>query len=171
MKNLVLLGFMGSGKTTVGQMAARELGLRFVDTDQVIEQQEKLPISEIFARSGETIFRDIESRVITELSGQSGLVIATGGGVVLRPANLSALEGNGILIHLHTNASTVYDRTKRHTHRPLLQTDDPRRRIQELLEQRQPLYDALPNHVNTVQRPTRQVCADVIRIYRMGTAS
>ncbi len=169
MKNLVLLGFMGSGKTTVGRLAAAELEMRFVDMERLIEEKEGSTISEIFEKRGETAFREIEAGIALELSEQIGLVIATGGGVALRSSNLEILGRTGVLVHLQVDAKTVLDRTRHSTHRPLLQTDDPAKKIAGLLAQRQLLYDAIPNQISTVGRRLREVCSDVIHIYRSFT--
>ena len=109
MKNIVLIGMMGSGKTTVGQLLARKLGRPFVDCDQVIEGFTGRTISEIFAQEGEEGFRELESQTLRELSRQEGLVIATGGGAVLRQANVSALRDNGILVFLHRPVEEIWD--------------------------------------------------------------
>jgi len=157
---------MGSGKTTVGRLAAAELEMRFVDMDHLIEEKEGATILEIFAGQGEPVFREIEARAVAELSAQTGLVIATGGGVALRASNLETLKNNGVLVHLHVDAETAHARTKRSAHRPLLQGDDSLKKIRSLLAQRQPLYETVPNQVNTVGRNAQAVCGDVIRIYR-----
>ncbi len=109
MKNIVLIGMMGSGKTTCGQLLAEQLGRVFVDCDQVIEGFARRSIPEIFETDGEEAFRDLESMVIKELSKQEGLVIATGGGAVLRQANVSALRDNGILLFLNRPAEEIFD--------------------------------------------------------------
>jgi shikimate kinase len=165
-KNLVLFGFMGSGKTTVGRLAASELNFRFMDMDRRIEQTTGMSISEIIRQQGEETFRDLESKEVAELADQMDLVIATGGGVVLRRANVEILERHGILIYLHVDADTVWNRTHHRTHRPLLRGEDPAGRIRTLLEQRHPLYDAIPNQINTIGRSCHDVCMDVVRIYR-----
>lgn len=109
MKNIVLIGMMGAGKTTCGRLLAEKLGRPFVDCDEVIEGFAGRPISEIFAADGEEAFRDLESAVIRELSRQEGLVIATGGGAVLRQANVSALRDNGTILFLNRPAGEIFD--------------------------------------------------------------
>lgn len=169
MKNLVLFGFMGSGKTTVGRLAAVELGLKFVDMDHWIEQEEGCSITEIFSAIGEAGFRDLESRAAQTLASQAGLVIATGGGVVLRSANIGTFGRTGVLICLRIDAATALARTRGHSHRPLLKGDHPAERISALLDQRKPFYDAIPNGVESAGRPPREVAREVIRIYRNAT--
>lgn len=166
MKNLVLVGFMGSGKSTIGRLAASELGLRFVDTDRVIEEREGMTVFWIFETKGEETFRAIESEVVRDLAGQEGQVIATGGGVVLRPANIEALAVNGVLVHLSVDAPTAHARTAGHSHRPLLQGGDAVAKIETLLKSRKPLYDAIPNAVETAGRTTQEILRGVLRIYR-----
>ena len=109
MKNIVLIGMMGSGKTTCGKLLAEKLGRPFVDCDEVIEGFAKHSIPDIFEHDGEDVFRDLESMVIKELSAQEGLVIATGGGAVLRQANVTALRSNGILLFLNRPVGEIFD--------------------------------------------------------------
>ncbi|MBI4028016.1 MAG: shikimate kinase [Verrucomicrobia bacterium] len=166
MKNLVLLGFMGSGKTTIGRLAAAELGLRFVDMDQWIEQRVGMSVADIFAQRGESAFRDLEAGAVGELALQPNLVIATGGGVVLRASNIATLARTGVLVHLRVNAETATLRTQGKTHRPLLQGEDAAGRIRALLAERQPLYDAIPHSVESVGHSPDEITRDVIRIYQ-----
>jgi shikimate kinase len=166
MKNLVLIGFMGSGKSTVGKLVAAHLEMEFMDVDHWIEEKEGVLISEIFECAGEKAFRDIESKAVEELAQKQNLVLATGGGVVLRPSNLEALRKNGVLIHLYVDAETVLQRTKKHAHRPLLKTEDPLAKIKSLMEERRSLYEAIPLTVNTVGRLTQDVAKDVESLFR-----
>lgn len=122
MKNIVLIGMMGAGKTTCGRLLAQRLGRPFVDCDEVIEGFAGCSIPEIFRRDGEEAFRDLESMVIRELSGQNGLVIATGGGAVLRQTNVAALRDNGILVFLNRPAGEIFDSVAMDG-RPLAQGD------------------------------------------------
>ncbi len=168
--NLVLVGFMGSGKSTVGRGAAAELQTRFVDMDRVIEEREGLTISEIFSLFGEPSFRQIEAEVAEELSREKGLVIATGGGVVLRPSNLEHLARQGILIHLRVNLEGALARTRSHSHRPLLRGEDAEQRARRIFAERQPLYESIPHHVDTTNHPTSEVVAEVVRLYRQEVA-
>ena len=119
MKNLVLTGFMGTGKTTVGKLIAKKLGYRFTDTDVEIEKQEGKTISELFELYGEDGFRDIESRVVAELGKKKNTVIATGGGVVLRKENMDNLRKNGVIVLLRTDLDTIVHRLADKTDRPL----------------------------------------------------
>ncbi len=137
--NLYLIGMMGAGKTTVGQLLADRLGYRFFDTDEVIERVAGQPISQIFAESGESAFRALESQVLAELSAYTRLAIATGGGIVLKRENWGYLR-HGIVVWLDVPIEQLQARLEGDTARPLLQEADPAARLQTLLNQRQPLY-------------------------------
>lgn len=144
--NLYLVGMMGAGKTTVGQLLATQLGYRFFDTDVVIEQATEQPISEIFATSGEATFREIESQVLAELSAYTRLVIATGGGIVVRQQNWSYLR-HGLIIWLDVPVDQLYDRLKDDTTRPLLQSENPKQQLETILEKRRSLYAQADLHI------------------------
>lgn len=138
--NLFLVGPMGAGKTTIGRRLSRALRLRFVDVDHVLEERTGVRIPVIFDIEGEAGFRERETRVIDELSRDSGIVLATGGGAVLQPENRQYLKSRGWVVYLHASADRLHARTRRDRNRPLLQTDNPRARIIELLAERDPLY-------------------------------
>lgn len=169
MKNLVLVGFMGVGKTAVGQRAAARLGARFVDTDQLIEQRTGRAIADIFATDGEAYFRRLERELVKELAAEQDRVIATGGGVVLDPNNLRDLGRTGVVICLWAEPAAILQRTQHHTHRPLLQGPEPARRIAELLAQRAPLYRAIPLRVDTTLTTVDENVEAVLAIYRDQT--
>ncbi|MEO0355871.1 MAG: shikimate kinase [Cyanobacteria bacterium P01_A01_bin.3] len=138
--SIYLVGMMGAGKTTVGRALAEQLGYRFLDTDTSIEAVAQQPIPEIFAQQGEDAFRDIESKVLQELSQYPRMVISTGGGAVLRKTNWADLR-NGIVVWLDVPAPILVDRLKADaTPRPLLQTDDPVATLTDLLDQRRSRY-------------------------------
>jgi 3-dehydroquinate synthase len=144
--NLVLTGFMGTGKSTVGRRLASRLGLEFIDTDDVIEERHG-PIAEIFASQGETAFREVERALAKELGGRSGLVIATGGGMLLDPESFKALSRNGRVFCLIATPEEIYQRVsndRSRTDRPLLRVSDPKQRIVELLADREPHYERFP---------------------------
>jgi len=163
MRNIVLIGFMGTGKTSVGHTLAECLGLSFIDMDAIIEEREERPITDIFAADGEPYFRTVERALVQELAGQEGLVIGTGGGVVLNPDNVSDFEATGLVVCLQASPETILDRVIHDTTRPLLAGDDKMRKILDILEARQPLYDALPHQVDTngltVDAVVEQICA------------
>lgn len=130
---------MGSGKTTVGQILAKQLGYRFADTDALIEQIAGQSIGEIFAREGEETFRELESQVLAQVSAYKNLSVATGGGIVLRRFNWSYLK-HGIVVWLDVPVEQLRDRLRDDTSRPLLANPDPKTKLQTLLDERQALY-------------------------------
>ncbi|MFT4177782.1 MAG: shikimate kinase [Luteolibacter sp.] len=141
-KNIVLIGFMGSGKSTVGRELHQRLGYPLIDMDQVIEQRAGKPITEIFADEGEEAFRDLETRLLMELSDSAAprRIISTGGGVIGRERNRELLRHLGYVVWLHAPAEVILERTRRNRDRPLLNTEDPAERIATLLSKREPLY-------------------------------
>lgn len=141
--NVVLIGFMGCGKTTLGARLAQMLGLRFVDMDECIVKKAGCSIPEIFAAQGEAGFRRIESAVLDELASSGRMVIATGGGVVTVPENLPKLKALGFVVWLNPPEKSIWLRVSRNRTRPLLQTPDPRKTVHDLLEDRLPLYAAV----------------------------
>ena len=130
----------GAGKTTVGRQLARRLQRTFVDADHEIEARTGVGIPLIFDIEGEQGFRDRESKVLAELAAEFNLVVATGGGAVLRAENRAALRQGGTVIYLHAAPRLLFERTRLGSHRPLLQVDDPMRKIEELFAQRDPFY-------------------------------
>ena len=133
MKNIILVGFMGTGKTTIATRLANRLKMSYVSTDDLIEKREKRTINEIFTKDGEDRFRDIESAVVREVSGIENAVIDAGGGVVLREENMSNFRSNGIVICLTAGEEVIMERTKKYKHRPLLNVEDPKQRIRTLI--------------------------------------
>lgn len=149
MKNIILVGFMGTGKTAVAKALARELGMTYVSVDELIVAREKRPIKDIFRDNGEPYFRNVEKEVVAEISAKEGQVIDTGGGVVLDAVNMGRLRTGGVVVCLWASPETVYERTSRSKQRPLLNVDDPLGRIKELLEYRRPFYEKADFHVMT----------------------
>jgi shikimate kinase len=141
-QHIILIGFMGCGKSTVGRELKRMLGYAWVDTDAVIEAQAHCSISDIFAREGESGFRDRETQVLRDLAASQtrSTIISTGGGAVLREENRLLLRQLGYVVWLRANPETVYQRTRKNRDRPILQTANPRAVIAELLQQREPIY-------------------------------
>ena len=137
--NLILVGPMGSGKTAVGRRLARDLGLEFLDSDEIIEGRTGVDIAYIFEREGESGFRKRERAVLSELTAGTGFVLATGGGAVTTPANRTAIAARGTVIYLHTSVAQQLRRT-RGNKRPLLNQGDRQAVLEELMEQRDPLY-------------------------------
>lgn len=139
---IFLVGPMGAGKSTVGRRLARRLGYRFLDSDQALEARTGVDIPTIFDIEGEAGFRDREAVIIEELTREAEVVLATGGGAVLRPENRTCLAGRGVVVYLRADVATQLRRTAR-SNRPLLQTADPEARLTALLAERDPLYRAI----------------------------
>jgi shikimate kinase len=145
--NLYLIGLPGAGKSTLGRQLARRLGLTFVDADAELERRLGVTIPTIFEIEGEAVFRDREEAMLAEIIGRTGIVLGTGGGVVVRAANRERLKGNGTIVYLHADPATLRERTRRSRDRPLLNAPDPLARLQELYAQRDPLYREIAHHV------------------------
>ncbi len=157
LQNIFLIGPMGAGKSTVGRQLAESLGYEFRDSDREIQRRTGVDIPTIFEFEGEEGFRQRERQVVDELSQEEGIVLATGGGAVLRADNRQDLTTRGVVIYLHCSPEQQYARTSRDRNRPLLQTADPLGRLRELMEERDPIY--------------RQVADIVVSTEKRGTAS
>lgn len=163
-QNVFLVGPMGAGKSTIGRQLARQLRLDFHDSDQVIEQRTGVDIPRIFDIEGEAGFRRREQQIIDDLTQLSGVVLATGGGVVLNPENRAHLHERGFVIYLRANAEQLLKRTDRDTQRPLLQEGDDRlSRIRQLLAERDALYTEVAHLIIdtehlTVRRTVNDIC-------------
>ena len=144
----------GSGKSTVGRHLARQLGLQFVDSDHHLERQLGMPIREFFDRNGEAAFRDAEQEAIEALCAEENIVLATGGGAVLRPSNRDALHSQTHVLYLRATPEELQRRLKNDTQRPLLQVADPMRRLRELYRERDPLYRRTAHFVVEAARPS-----------------
>ncbi len=149
MKNIVLTGFMGTGKTEVGRELARILGWRIIDVDDEIVKDQDMSISEIFSKFGEPAFRDIETQMIRKVSQNRNVIISTGGGAVLRQENMDILREKGVIICLDATPETIFNRTRSNSERPLLQVKDPLGRIKELMESRRPFYQKADITIDT----------------------
>ena len=155
---------MGAGKSTIGRLLSQELKLEFVDADREIEKRAGADIPWIFDVEGEAGFRDREEGVIEALSLRKDVVLSTGGGAVLRPENRSVLQANGTVVYLETSVEQQLDRTSRDKNRPLLQTENPRAVLEELMSIRHPLYlDTADIVVVTDKRHPKTVVTEIIR--------
>jgi len=182
--NIILVGFMGTGKTTIGRALADQLKRDFVDMDIVLEARAGKPIPRIFAEDGEGAFRRMERDLVVELSrrpvrhlvrrsfsedgslddGGSNLVIAAGGGIVLNPDNIRDFSATGHVICLMAAPDEILRRVSDSNHRPLLEQGDKEERIRKLLQQRRHLYDAIPCQVDTTGKTVAEVVAEVLKI-------
>jgi shikimate kinase len=163
--NLYLVGFMGTGKTTVGRAVAQRLGFACVDSDHEIERMQGKTIPEIFAQEGEPAFRLMEREFIAGGHPPARAVIACGGGLVVQPGMSEELRRRGVVVCLHASLETVLERAGRHNNRPLLQVANPQERVRTLFEQREPIYRRAGTLVLTDSRPLREVVAHVVRIW------
>ena len=161
MKNIVLAGFMGTGKTGVGRKLADRLGRTFLDMDDVIVERQGKPIPRIFAEDGEPFFRALERDLVRELSARQGLVIGTGGGIVLNPENVADFSRTGLVVCLSATPQTILKRVEGDTNRPLLSGGDPMKKILDLLAKRQALYDAIPHQIDTSNLSLDEVVARI----------
>jgi shikimate kinase len=160
--NLFLVGLMGAGKTTLGRQLARRLDKRFVDADHELEARLGVTIPTIFEIEGEAGFRDREEAIIDELTKMSGVVLATGGGAVLRPANRECLHAAGNVFYLRSTPEDVFRRLRHDKGRPLLQVDDPLKRLRDLYVQRDPLYRETAQYVIETGRPSVPTLVNMI---------
>ena len=162
-KNIILTGFMGTGKTAVGEILAHALGRRFVDTDRLVEETAGLTVAELFSKYSEAYFRDRESEAIISLNRyQSGtLVVATGGGAVLRAENRLALSRNGLIILLRATPRAIKRRVAKNAHRPLL-AENSATRISSLLQERESVYRDCTCSIDTTGSTARQVARKIL---------
>jgi shikimate kinase len=165
--NIILTGFMGCGKTTVGSLLAQKLNYDFIDTDQLIEERSSMTVQEIFATKGEKAFRDMESALARELGEGEGMVVATGGGLMLNPENVTALNANGQVFCLVATPAEILKRISsgKNNRRPLLETSDPMARIIELIQEREKSYSRFIQ-VNTSGRSPKEITEHLIAIFQ-----
>lgn len=161
--NIILIGPMGSGKSTIGQILANRLNREFFDSDHYIEEKTGVDISRIFDIEGEDGFRKRETIALQELTRKKNLVLATGGGSVTRPENRELLKSSGFIIFLDTSVNQQMQRLKHDKKRPLLHTDNPRQRLEQLLQQRKPIYLKMADlRIPTDRKYARKVAAEII---------
>ena len=160
-KNIVLIGFMGTGKSSVGKILAKRLNRIWVDIDLRIEESQKRKIADIFEKEGEAHFRQLEKEMVQEVSVGTGLVITTGGGVVMDPGNMEALSKTGLVIALAAKPETIFQRVKDSRHRPLLKGGDLMEEIRRLLSLRQPYYEKASAIFQTDGKNAAEVAAAI----------
>ena len=168
--NLYLVGFMGTGKTTVGRAVAHRIGFHRLDSDHEIERLQGKSIPEIFAREGEPAFRAMEREFIEHGHPATRTLVACGGGLVVQPGMLEMLKGKGVVICLHASVESILARTARQRNRPLLDVEDPEARIRTLYAAREPIYRASGTLILTDSRPLADIAAHVIRAWRRDAA-
>ncbi|MBN1476707.1 shikimate kinase [Candidatus Sumerlaeota bacterium] len=168
-RNIILVGFMGAGKTAVSHLLAERLGWERIDTDDLIVECAGKSIPEIFAQDGEPHFRDLETEVIRGLGEREHTVISTGGGCVMRDGNMRALAEAGMVVHLAARPDVIMDRCEGDTNRPLLQVEDPMARIQELLDLRAPHYARAHHTVDTSDLTLEEVAEMIISLWQGET--
>ena len=164
MRNITLVGFMGTGKTTVGRILADKLGYRFIDVDEEIEREQCVSISHIFSEMGEPYFRQLERVLIKTLSLREGLVISAGGGAVVDESNIEAMKQGGTLVCLTASPDEIMKRVGKSNNRPLLQVPDPMAKIMELMSKREPFYRKADFMVDTTMMTAEEVAGVVIRL-------
>lgn len=163
--NIFLVGPMGAGKSTIGRVLASELDRQFRDTDRVIEDRTGADIPWIFDMEGEAGFRERETAVLMDLCSESNLVIATGGGIVLKPENRQMMKDAGYVCYLTASTDQLVERTSRDKKRPLLQVENPRQKIIDLLVLREPIYrESADFIINTDKRSPKMVAQEIIRL-------
>jgi shikimate kinase len=167
-KNIILIGFMGTGKTVTGRVLADRTGLELVDMDSLIEERAGKPISEIFATDGESGFRKLERALAHELSQREGLIISTGGGVVLDPSNLADFNRSGLVVCLTASPDTVFQRLENDTTRPLL-SGDKKEQISAILKSRRPLYDAIEHQIDGDRLDPEGRAEAILKLYELET--
>lgn len=170
-QNIYLIGPMGAGKTTIGRLLAKNVAAGFVDSDKEIEKRTGVSIPMIFEYEGEAGFRRREAEVLAELTAMDGIVLATGGGSVLLPENRDCLGRRGFVVYLHCPVDKQLERTHRDSNRPLLATDNPRQKLQDLFQIREPLYRSLADCiVDTGHYSSRSAVRQILRAYQQTTS-
>lgn len=164
--NLYLVGFMGTGKTTIGRAVAQRLGFEMRDSDHEIERQEGRTIADIFANEGEAAFRALERRYIETGHPAERTVVSCGGGLIVPPGMLELLQVRGVVICLHASIETILERTSRHRHRPLLNVENPEARVRALFAAREPVYRRAGTMLLTDGRSLSDIISHVIRTWR-----
>ncbi|MGE4488307.1 MAG: shikimate kinase [Kiritimatiellales bacterium] len=165
-RNIILVGFMGTGKTVTGRILAERTGMELVDMDSLIEQRQGRAISEIFATDGEPAFRVMERALVQELAQRDGLIISTGGGIVLNPDNIADFEKNGFVACLTASPETIFQRLESDTSRPLL-SGDKKEQIGALLAKRLPLYSAVPHQIDGDRLGPEERADEILKLYEL----
>lgn len=168
--NLYLVGFMGTGKTTIGRALGQRMGFRVIDSDHEIERVAGKLVTEIFAQEGEPVFRHLERNFIESGHPASGQIVACGGGLVVPEGMLELLHQKGVVICLHASIETILKRTQGQRHRPLLNVEDLDARVRALYAAREPIYRRAGSMILTDARPLGDIVTHVMRTYRREAA-
>jgi len=165
-KNIVLIGLMGSGKTTVGKIIAENLSRKFIDTDDLIINTAEKSIKQIFSEDGEIVFREIETKIIEQVSKENNTVISTGGGAVLKEINIKNLQNNGILFYLYASPEQIFERIKGDSQRPLLNTENPVETLRNIQIQREKYYNQANFKISTGNKTVNIIADEIIEIIK-----
>jgi shikimate kinase len=160
MKNIYLVGFMGSGKSTVGKILAEKLNMNFIDIDKLIEEKEGMKIKDIFEQKGESYFRELERKQIEAIVNQEGVIVSTGGGLGANLDNMNLMKKNGDVIWLDVSLNTVLDRLKNDQDRPLLK--QPTEKIKQLFEERKNVYRLANIRINADKKTPSQIVEEIL---------
>jgi shikimate kinase len=169
-QNISLIGFMGTGKSSVGQLVAGQLHFTFLDTDHLIEVRTGKIITDIFQQQGEPAFRELENKVVEELAARKKTVISTGGGLPASSGNLASLKTHSLVVCLWSSPEKIWERVRNQSHRPLLKDPDPLAKIRSLLIAREPYYRQADVLVNTEMRTVKDVAQQVIHQFHLAQA-
>ncbi len=168
--NLALIGFMGTGKTSVGRLAAEQLHFEYLDTDELIQTHTGRTIADIFKTDGEAAFRALEKKVVAELANRNKTVVSTGGGLPANAENLASLKTHALVVCLWASPEKIWERVRNQSHRPLLHDPDPQKKIRELLAVREPFYKQADVLMNTDIRTVREMAQQVAHQFRIAVA-
>ena len=168
--NIALIGFMGTGKSSVGRLIAEQLRFPLIDTDEMIVSRAGKSIADIFSQDGESRFREFELQIVTELATHKRAVICTGGGLGANEANLASLKQHAMVVCLWASPEKIWERVRNQTHRPLLQGPDPMAKIRELLADREHSYKQADVLLSTDVRSLKEVAAQVLHQFRVMSA-
>ena len=171
MRNIVLVGFMGTGKTRIAKALSEKLGMKYISTDELIEEKEKASISDIFSKKGEGYFRKAEKGVVKDVSLMENVVVDAGGGVVIDAQNVENLKKKGIIVCLWAEPEVILERTKKYSHRPLLNVANPLEKIKELLAARKPFYERADYHIYTSKMTLDEVAGEIERTVENARSS
>ena len=165
-ENIIITGFMGTGKSVVAKELARKLKMKFIDMDRIIEEGQGMSIADIFSRYGENYFRQQENKLVKELSQKENMIIATGGGTLLSSDNARILGQRGQIICLYADSRTIYNRVKRRNNRPLLKGENVLSDIDRLLEERKKIYDNIKWKIDTTNLNIQEVTDKIIALLK-----